>query len=348
MEEFTKTAFQEKKQKWVNLYEEVPLDMPLSLNIELSGDCNYKCLFCSRSIAKYPIKRANHMSEETYLKIMRDLASSGEVQMLYLNGGGESLLNPDFSTLIRSFSLQKVSRQTLMSTNASLLNEKNSKALIESGLDYLRISISSIFQQTHEKLTQSKTHVNEIYENIRSFRAMRDKMNSKTPFLFIKMFDTFSEENELFKQRYGHLADKIEIDKLDNWNGESNFVKSAYNIREESIQEKANIDFGEREIRKTKICPHPFYKSQIRWNGDVSVCPADIITDNIMGNVHSESFHDIWNGKVFNRLRLEFLKGGHKSYTSCTNCRAYLLDISEGNLDSLTPSEYMSRLGKKK
>jgi radical SAM protein with 4Fe4S-binding SPASM domain len=344
MENFTKLAFNNQKKEWVDLNKAIPLVFPISINIELSGKCNYKCVFCIRNTQEFQdADCSQHMSKDTYALIMESLLSSGSLRMLYFNGTGESLYNPDFTEIIRSVPLLKVTDQSLISTNGSMLNEENARAIVESGLDYIRISINSMIQEMHEKITQSKININEIYNNVLVLKNIRDKTHNKKPQIIIKMFDTFSEENDLFMRKYSSLADTIFLEKLDNWNGIDDFVGNMYKFRTQDIQKKAKMDFAEREIGKKKICPRPFYKCLIRNNGDVSICENDPISNVIMGNIHANTLKEIWDGSIYEKLRLDFLDGHQKKYLPCKNCRSNMLVTSEANIDSLTPSEYLLR-----
>ncbi|MDR2409210.1 MAG: hypothetical protein LBE13_14000, partial [Bacteroidales bacterium] len=55
-----------KAQRWVNLTDAAPLPVPLSVNIEMSGLCNFKCKFCLHSTANLAQLGKGHMSMDTF------------------------------------------------------------------------------------------------------------------------------------------------------------------------------------------------------------------------------------------------------------------------------------------
>ncbi|MDR2406937.1 MAG: hypothetical protein LBE13_02320 [Bacteroidales bacterium] len=72
-----------KVQSWVNLVDAVPLPVPLSISIEISGLCNFKCKFCMNSMVNLARHGKGHMSMDTF-----DLIIDNIREMNSRAGGG--------------------------------------------------------------------------------------------------------------------------------------------------------------------------------------------------------------------------------------------------------------------
>jgi hypothetical protein len=94
------------------------------------------------------------------------------------------------------------------------MNKAQSKALLDSNIDSIRFSIYSVLQDKHRNVTKNSISVDTIRENIKYLRKERDRLNKDKPFIFVKAFDTYSEENEIFKDMYKGIADRIDFEKV--------------------------------------------------------------------------------------------------------------------------------------
>ena len=70
------------------------------------------------------------------------------VELVDLDLYGESMLNPDIYKMIKYAKTNGLN--TLLNTNATLLNKENSRKLIHSGLDILIISFDGTSKETYE------------------------------------------------------------------------------------------------------------------------------------------------------------------------------------------------------
>lgn len=339
-----KVAYSARNDGMVNLIDEIPLSKPLGVNIEITGECNYKCVFCPRNTDEYNnSERAKHMTIQTFDKTLDNLRNwdRKRIKCGVLNAIGESILNPNFIYMIGQNFSSLFERTTLV-TNASLLKGDAAKAVLDSDLTYLKISISSLDQKRHEEITQSKTLVSEIYENIAEFKSNRDALG-KGPYIYVKTIAPVADSDEVkdFLDKYSPLADEIGVEELTTWNGRENFyaLSGVENTQDEWVQ---------------RVCPSPFFKMYIRNNGDVNLCGADYMCDLFMGNVHDALLKDIWLSKKANDMRNDFLLRKQQEYPACSKCDFLTTGkitttsgAAAANIDSLTSEEFTSRLKEK-
>jgi len=327
----------------------LPLKMPLGLCIEPTNLCNFQCVQCPVSLPEFKsvVGHRGNMDMELFKKILNDIKAMGKVINLNLYGDGEPLLNKNIVSMVNLIKEYDVAERITITTNASLLTEKISKGLIASGLTYLRVSIYSIYKERFKNITQSSTTPDDIYNNIKKFKEIRDKSGQKTPFLYVKMIDTYSKENEDFKKMYAPLVDQVNIETPMNWNGYND-----YNLIEK-IDPNRNTDetnihayFKQKgQSGLKKICTIAFHSLNIKLNGDVTICIVDWNKGTKVGNIKEKSLSDIWFGEDLKKFREIHIKGLRESNVSCKNCN--FLYNNPDNIDDLSPERYKEILNYK-
>jgi MoaA/NifB/PqqE/SkfB family radical SAM enzyme len=95
-----------------------------------------------------------------------------------LHGVGEPMLVKKLPDMVRY--LKERGTYVLFNTNGTVLNERNGRALIDAGLDELRISLDAANAQSYEAI-RGKNYFNRILKNVRAFRAMQDRLDCERP-----------------------------------------------------------------------------------------------------------------------------------------------------------------------
>lgn len=319
----------------------LPLDMPFSIFIEPTNLCNFKCLQCPTSFPDYKkiVGFSTFMDMDLYKKILNDIKKMGKLKSLKLYLNGEPFLHKNIIEMITLANESDIAERTEITTNASLLTEDISKKLVNSGLTYLRISIYSVNEEKNRTITNSNVGVDKILENIRIFRKIRDNAQSSSPFLYVKMIDTFSEENEIFTNTYKNIADEVSIEAPMNWNGylERDYIKNLYKDKQVNQNSPLNT--------QKDICPFPFYSLVINCNGDVGVCCVDWNIKTKVGNIKEESLSEIWFGEKLKNFRKMHIEKCRYKNDSCKNC-TYLF-TSPDNIDNLPEKRFQEILNYK-
>ncbi len=55
------------------------------------------------------------------------------------------------------------------------------------------------------------------------------------------------------------------------------------------------------------------------WDGDIVPCCFDKDAKYVMGNIHQQSFKDIWNGQKYHEFRAQLFQN-RKEIDICRNC----------------------------
>ena len=140
---------------------------PLCFDIEVASVCDLACPFCYRQYVATPDKI---MSKELAFKLI-DQASELNIPSMKFNWRGEPLLNPALSSIIE-YAKKKGVLETIINSNATVLDEKTSEKIIKSGLDLLIYSFDGGNKETYEKMRPGRFKKNSfenIYKNIFKF-----------------------------------------------------------------------------------------------------------------------------------------------------------------------------------
>jgi MoaA/NifB/PqqE/SkfB family radical SAM enzyme len=135
--------------------------------IEPTVACNLDCITCFRNAWEQPIGR---MSEETFASILTGLKELDPIPSVYFGGIGEPLFHPKTIDWIAEAKALGVKVELI--TNGTILTEKKSQQLIDSGLDVLWVSIDGASPETYADVRMGAELPN-IIKNVKRFTKMR-------------------------------------------------------------------------------------------------------------------------------------------------------------------------------
>ncbi len=130
--------------------------MPSELVIEVTGQCNMACTYCTNAAARAP-----HMTFEAVKNIL-DQASQCHVPSIRFTGG-EPLLVDDLPRMLTYAKQQKF--YTLLNTNATLLTPKSLNMLIQN-VDNVLISLQGFNNISTQEMTRTPASFEEKIRNI--------------------------------------------------------------------------------------------------------------------------------------------------------------------------------------
>lgn len=273
--------------------------IPFALQIELINSCNINCICCSAPINT---RKKGYMSLSLFKKII-DEASNIGIKKIKPFLHGESFLHPRFIEMVRYIKSKK-NLGIIITTNGSMLDEKKSKLLFQSGLDYedeVVFSVLGYSKELHERVMQGIKH-EDILTNIQTFLKLRRKYDSNVRVLvsFSRMPENEHEEKEFIKF-WQKKVDDVQI---------FNVSKSFKKYKDSKIVTP----------QRNKTCSVIWKILGIYWNGDVPICITDLNGDFIVGNLKDQSIVEIWNGKQFSSVRNLHRKNQFKKIPLCSKC----------------------------
>jgi len=151
----------------------VPEQMPVCLYLETTNRCNLLCKTCPRTYAE--LEPPADMSWELFTSIIDQIPG---LQRAVLHGVGEPMLVKHLPRMVSYLKERDV--YVLFNTNGTVLNERNGRALIEAGLDELRVSLDAANAKTYREI-RGKNYFNRILKNVRAFRDLQERGGHDKP-----------------------------------------------------------------------------------------------------------------------------------------------------------------------
>lgn len=243
---------------------------PKLLNLETTTRCNGRCVYCDRDMVDN-----RDMPLDVYKRCIDAFSDAEEV---WPHGIGEPLLYPHIVEAVQYAA--SVGMKVVMYTNASLLTEKMSRALIDAGLTRMVFSVDAIDPYTYAKLRPG-LNWGQMILNIERFCWLADGMHTTARI-------TVTQDN---------------IKSLDDvwfW-----IDRGVTTVKRVPVNDIPSSDFAPLRSCKQRVvdCTHPYEHFIVRVNGDVTMCCRDRWVHYKMGNVNEQDPRAIWEGDIWQGLR---------------------------------------------
>lgn len=276
--------------------------IPLCLDLETAAICDLACPFCYREYIATPDKTIDISFAE---KLIIEAGEIG-IPSIKFNWRGEPLLFPKLPYLI-DLSKQHGILETMINTNATNLNTKKSKELIESGLDVMIYSFDGGTKETYEKMRPGRFRKNSfdnVYKNITEFYNIRESLNKKFPRTKIQMIlneDTFKEQEEFFKL-FGECVDEVAVNTYSERGGSlsdltekelENYYESCDSLGLSKDSPYMKDSMGKMWISESrKPCEQIYQRLMVTYDGRAGMCCYDWGSTHPVGFLSNESFDD--------------------------------------------------------
>ena len=320
---------------------------PVCLYLETTNRCNLLCTTCPRTYED--LEPEADMPWELFTSLIDQYPNIARV---VLHGIGEPMLVKDIAQRVKYLKDRNI--YVLFNTNGTLLTEANGRALIEAGLDELRVSLDAAESEVFQ-MVRGKDFFDKIVANVRNFTRLQHEMNAPKPRVslwltglretvdqlpnFVRLaysigvmevylqrlvfFDVPMDEHSLARAEsalFEHTTDREEA-----------LIREAESVaRELGVMFSASgaVDPGEsikmqRSDSPWSLCRRPWSLMYITANGRVLPCCIapfsmkgyDSFT---LGDATQASLREIWNGAEYQRFREGLLTSAPPP--ACANC----------------------------
>lgn len=296
-----------------------------SMDIELSGSCNYKCKMCPHDEPGREPEFLRNLPFDLFTNIIDQAVELG-VKNIRLHGSGEPTLYKRLVDAVQYCSDKNLN--TLITTNGARLTPKLSQQLCDAGLTELTVSVIGSNKESYLKW-MGEDNFDLIRNNIKTYNDL-----SQRPANLYHLITDPDRENEEIQEYKSNWEDYTqstsEIWKMHNWSG---VWDNQIFLRKKSEQRSCGRMFQPVvEVRAGGIDGH---------QGAVVACCMVLGNDSqaVLGHLDSESLIDIWNGPARKKLQEYHNAGRWNEIDYCKNC-----DQLYDNPESLV---YTSKSGRK-
>ena len=302
---------------------------PITMDIEPTTGCNFRCTMCQ-------VSDENFISKNLSFDLFKNFINQNkQLLKIKLQGMGEPLVNNNFFEMVEHASKHGICSE--ITTNGSLLNEKNISFLKKSKLSRITISIDGATKETFESI-RIKSNFETVISNSKNLvKKFKDKfirpeisawctLQTKNFFEAEKIFDLCSSIGFDKITYQVHLTDWgkkewREKNTLNQINYENkNVLDTLKKIKNKSEGKKIQVEiFQDNLLSYSKQCSWPWTSTYLSKTGDI--VPCCIIGDEKVesfGNINEENFDQIWNSKRYKDFRSNIKNNTIPEY--CKNC----------------------------
>jgi MoaA/NifB/PqqE/SkfB family radical SAM enzyme len=303
------------------VYKQSKPPCPESVKIELTGRCNYRCGFCALRMRDCQPKVEDDMSLDFFKRITKEMFDAGveEIGLFYL---GESLMNPELTIAACNYLKNELGMPyVFLTTNGSLATPGVLEALMQAGLDSLKFSINASDMEQFEEVMGVKP---KLYK--KALEAIEDAYNVREAGGFkTKLYASSIKYDGSQQARMENLVDVWVEPFVDE-----HYWLPLYSMGSVATQREAELGYKPTAGNQGRLgglvkplpCWSAFTEGHVRSDGKVSLCCFDADGRFQVGDLHKDSWMDIWHNEAFTRIREAHLKED-LSGTVCEECVAY-------------------------
>ena len=296
-----------------NLVEVVPLETPYAIMIDPSGGCNFKCCFCPCNNAdEKSSERHKIMPYDLFVKIIDGLEQfRKKVPVIDLYGLGEPLLNKNFVRMVKYLKQKNCCDMIRTTTNGSLLTKELIDELVESGIDYIKISIEGLNSKDYKDLCDVNVDFNSIVSNIEYlYEKSRGKLEIGTKIIS----SVFSSQDD--RQRYLDLFSPI-TDYTYIRNVQTNWAEFDAMVIPDGTEDGK---YCNNKVPPYDICSYALTHMIVHSNGDIGLCCYDWKHETSYANAYTSTIPEAWNSEKLRQIRLAHLTGHRSDLPYCKSC----------------------------
>lgn len=304
------------------LWQMLPQLVPYAVYIDPTNLCNFRCPFCPTGNSQL-LKRARRpkgiMDFSLFRRIIQDLAemvdNTGQtLTRLHLYKDGEPLLNRRLPAMIALAKKAGISGSVETTTNGALLTPKVVSDILDSGLDVIRVSVEHTEDDVYASFSRGKTSYAQIRNNVKLLFSEKNRRGSPLH-VFVKIIDCNLTEAQKtkFKKDFSSICDSWNIDRIMGW--------SSSDLHDFTLGSASSTGMdGITRKKQRRVCPEPFSKLAVNFDGSVSVCCVDWAHGTLVGDLTRQSIQDVWRGERLQQFRLRHLKGERSTLPGCSSC----------------------------
>ena len=261
-------------------------DFPVNIDIEVIDDCNFRCKHCYRNVEDGVIQKVNSTGIEIDMELYNSILDEGyknNLKAINLGFSGECLLNKNIIPMIKQARSKGVIDIRII-TNGSLLSEKMSEELLQSGITFLSVSIDAASDDVYYKL-KGKHLFQQVTNNLKRLYEIREDLGLDIPLIRASFYSASENRHEesIFIEKYSKYCDFIDIQPFS--------------------------DFGCNQYREGRLnCLNPFRRLAIFADGKVAPCSSFFSKGLIIGNVKESSLKELWYSDRMQKIHNSFIQ----------------------------------------
>jgi MoaA/NifB/PqqE/SkfB family radical SAM enzyme len=324
--------------------------LPTQIYLEVTNRCNSLCVSCPLTYDHFlRFEPKHHLSWEQFRQVVDQLP---QIERAVLHGIGEPLLNPELPRFVAH--LKQRGAHVLFNSNGLLLDERRGDALVEAGLDELRVSIDAVTPELYHRL-RGIDKLPQILANLRAFIARhREQDHPRVSLWLVGMQENLEQLPDFVRLGAELGVPEIYLQRLVYFGTGERIADDATMVPEQSLygtleQRQAELIATCEELAQElglvfaasgattphesvavqgahpwQGCFRPWALIYVTANGNLLPCciapfAAPDYQSIVLGNLFARPLSELWNGEQYMALRSAVLSEAPAPWP-CQNC----------------------------
>jgi radical SAM protein with 4Fe4S-binding SPASM domain len=321
---------------------------PTCLYLEVTNECNLTCKTCPLTYGRVEPPALLTLDKVRFL-----VSQFPSAPRMVRHGIGEPLLNQELPQIIGY--LKAEGKYVLFNSNATLLNARWQRALIDSQLDEYRVSLDATTPESYAQV-RGKPMFPLILRNLQAFMTLKTRLGAAQPRVSLWLTglkETLAELPDFLRLAHRLGIEEVYLQRLVYWDDDNDEKLATPNqslFQSLQAEEEAIIQASEAlakqlglhfeasgattpaqsvqqtaDTRPWARCMRPWTVMYITANGSVFPCciapfSAESLPSITLGNAFEEPLATIWNNAHYQRFRRTLLSD--EPHHCCRGCGA--------------------------
>jgi radical SAM protein with 4Fe4S-binding SPASM domain len=266
--------------------------------IEPTSICNIRCVMCFQVDKSFTKKEyMGRMPWDIFTKAVDEVAENN-CQAITLASRGEPTLHPQLGEMLL-YIKNKGILDLKLNTNATKLNEKLSRNILEAEVKELVFSVDAGTKETYESI-RVKGKFEEVVNNIKNFNKIRKNEfpNSKTTTRIsgvkVNNNQDINQMTDFWERYVDQVSIKSAIPRWDTYNNKINNI--------------------------TKPCEQLWERIYIWYDGTINPCDFDYKSKLAVGNINNTTIKEAWHNLSYKNLRKNHMNNNRSLSNPCDRC----------------------------
>lgn len=284
-------------------------DFPSQVIVDVTEVCNLECIHCPHPTFKKSKHYATrYLDPELNTKIVDEVREhgAGRTQYIRYSSEGEPLVHPKSYEMIE-YAARNSGVFVTLTTNGTIMNEKRTRKLLDSGVHMIDISIDAFTPETYSRV-RVKGDLNVTRTNVLNLLAWNRQLGTPTKVVvsFIEQPQN-SQEAEQFRTFWNEQgADFVVVRRLHSAAG--------------AVVDVARIMRAEQSSEKRRPCVYPWERIVLNPRGYLAFCPADWTHGSSIVDYRETTVAETWQSNYYKKLREAHLGNNYSAHGFCGQC----------------------------
>lgn len=284
-------------------------DFPSQILMDITEICNLACTHCphpgfARS-EHYAGRQLDPALNEKMVEEVR-LHGQGRTQYIRYAANGEPLVHPNAYDMIEA-AVKYSGVYVTLTTNGTIMNEKRTLRLLESGIHMIDISLDAYSPETYARLRVggdlniTRSNVLRLIE-----WAKNSKAETRVVVSYVEQPLNCNETKDFESFWKDNGADYVVVRRLHSCSGAKEELRIQRRLANKNI--------------KRRPCLYPWERLVINAGGEVAFCPSDWVHGSVIADYRTTTIQEIWQGNFYSKLRNAHISGNYTEYAFCGQC----------------------------